>query len=739
MYESHFGLNECPFRLTPDTSFFLGCTHYQEALNTLLVAVNGGEGFVKITGEVGSGKTMLCQKFIATLDKSFIVVNISHPSLDSYHLLEAIAEGLDIPIEADMGQTQLLRLLTKTLFYDSSLHGHIVVCLDEAQAISMECLETLRLLTNLQTKKCRILQVVLFGQPELDENLAAKSMRQLRQRITFQYNLEGLLEDEVERYLDHRLKTAGFKGERLFSKAAAQQLYRRSGGIPRLVNILAHKSLLLVYGEGTSEVLPRHVNQAAADTQEAKHGRFDKWANKLSSIFRFPHKKPVATSLTNQMLQGLEDRNGAVEDLGPAGDHIQAVPTKKPILKYQRYVPVLLLLFVFGGYWFLYSEPYRVSVSDQVNLDAPIESVIAHTDSTESTSEDVLTNLDLSEELTTLPNDSSDSNGSSIEKQLETRLADAEKLLSSLTDVQELLSLSEGKLSNVPFPKMKPGLMPTIRDTTVVQSSKQATVVGRDVVPAEQANFESFVDVEATVEEEPMIIASVPDDIAEPITPVPSHQHVETIRPMTSLVLDEQVTKQINTQQQAEYEYKKAVTFLQQGRLNEAMEKLELTLSLNVGHEVARQSMVGLLLERNRLSEAESLLREGLKLNSGQSQFAQTLSRIQVERGNIEDALKTLQLTLPQSMDQPEYRAFFGTLLQSQSRHNEAIEHYLAAVDLSPDKGIWLMGLGISLQEEGHLSEAHEAFSRAQSSHDLNGDLRAFVNQRIRQIRREIH
>ena len=292
MYLEHFGLRELPFSLTPDTSFFFACSSYQEALNTLLVAARNGEGFIKIVGEVGNGKTMLCRKFLATLNDSadsstnvigtqdaaevaskkgrFATAYIPNPYLEPRSLLLALADEFRIKLEPNVDQHALLKELTHALLNYARDGKRVLVCLDEAQAMPLESLEVLRLLTNLETEKRKLMQVVLFGQPELDERLKQNSVRQLRQRISFQYELKGLLHDELDRYLRHRLRIAGYSGETLFSNAAVKQLHRASKGTPRLVNIISNKALMLAYGEGCQLVLPRHVAIAAADTPEAR-------------------------------------------------------------------------------------------------------------------------------------------------------------------------------------------------------------------------------------------------------------------------------------------------------------------------------------------------------------------------------------------------------------------------------------------------------------------------------------
>ena len=291
MYLRHFGLREVPFSLTPDTSFFFACTNYQEGLNTLLVAARTGEGFIKITGEVGNGKTLLCRKFLATLNQGrqatnligtqdetaeaksgqhFVTAYLPNPYLEPRSLLMALADEFRIDLEGNIDQHQLLKEITRTLLNFAREGKRVLVCLDEAQAMPLESMEVLRLLTNLETEKRKLLQVVLFGQPELNEHLRHHSVRQLRQRISFQYELKGLRADELERYLRHRLAVAGYAGDTLFNKYAVAKLHRITGGTPRLINIVAHKALMLAFAEGRQQITGKHISLAATDTPEVR-------------------------------------------------------------------------------------------------------------------------------------------------------------------------------------------------------------------------------------------------------------------------------------------------------------------------------------------------------------------------------------------------------------------------------------------------------------------------------------
>jgi MSHA biogenesis protein MshM len=268
-YLAHFGLREPPFGITPDTQYFFPCRGSQEALNTLLVAVNNGEGFIKITGEIGTGKTLLCRKLLATLDDSWVTGYVPNPSFEPRSLMLALAEELEIWVDPGVDQHRLLRSITRELLDLARRRKRVILCVDESQSMSLETLEALRLLTNLETEKRKLLQVVLFGQPELDRMLGTQALRQLRQRIVFEHRLDGLLEDEVGAYVAHRLTVAGYRAPALLARDARKALHRASRGVPRLINILMHKAMLVAFGIGASRVQRSHIRAAAADTPSA--------------------------------------------------------------------------------------------------------------------------------------------------------------------------------------------------------------------------------------------------------------------------------------------------------------------------------------------------------------------------------------------------------------------------------------------------------------------------------------
>lgn len=279
MYLRHFALREAPFSITPDSAFFYPHDSAQAALNTLLVALRSGEGFLKIVGEVGCGKTVLCRQLLNTLQGECVTAYIPNPDMGPDDLLVVLLGELGVDLvptkrqktspNASVSRHQMMTLLRNCLFKHAQSGKRVVVCIDEAQAMPMQTAESLRLLSNLETEKQKLLQMVLLGQPELDVKLARPEIRQLLQRITFSEYIGPMSVAHVPLYLAHRLATAAATeatDTEVFEMKAAQAIAQLSGGVPRLVNVLAHKCLMLAYGENTHRVTLDHLRLAAADT-----------------------------------------------------------------------------------------------------------------------------------------------------------------------------------------------------------------------------------------------------------------------------------------------------------------------------------------------------------------------------------------------------------------------------------------------------------------------------------------
>ena len=269
MYLGHFSLREAPFSITPDSAFFYPHESAQAALNTLLVALRSGEGFLKIVGEVGCGKTVLCRQLLKTLQGECVTAYIPNPDMGPDDLLMALSLELNIKLVPPISRHSVLNALRDCLLAHAEQGRSVVVWIDEAQAIPLRTVESLRLLSNLETEKRKLLQLVLLGQPELDAKLARPEIRQLMQRITFSEHLGPMPAGRVPVYLEHRLTTAALDGHtdvQVFEPAAARAIAHFSGGVPRLINVLAHKCLMLAYGENVHRISAVHVRLAARDT-----------------------------------------------------------------------------------------------------------------------------------------------------------------------------------------------------------------------------------------------------------------------------------------------------------------------------------------------------------------------------------------------------------------------------------------------------------------------------------------
>ncbi len=275
MYLYHFGFTELPFGLTPDTSFFCKLPGHVEALNVLKIALGSGEGFMKISGEVGTGKTLLCRQLLNELEDTFACAYLPNPYLSPGELRFSLASELGMRVNKNLDQIQLTERISRRLINLHKKGKPVVLIIDEAQALPDESLEALRLFTNLETEKRKLLQVVLFGQPELDERLAKTHLRQLRQRITFSYKLPALNLKQTQAYIQHRINAARIHSDETcplqpirFSSYAIKKIFKYSRGIPRLINILTHKSLMLAYGEQRFEISARQVRLSARDTDD---------------------------------------------------------------------------------------------------------------------------------------------------------------------------------------------------------------------------------------------------------------------------------------------------------------------------------------------------------------------------------------------------------------------------------------------------------------------------------------
>ena len=271
MYNEYFGLKENPFSIVPDPHFFFMSEGHREALAHFVYGIRSDGGFVLLTGEVGTGKTTVCRCLIEQMHENAEIAIILNPRLTVEELLATICDEFGIAYTEGAGSIR--RYVSRINDYLLDLHAkgrRAILILEEAQDLSLEVLEQIRLLTNLETNQRKLLQIIMIGQPELKETLSRPELRQLSQRITARYHLGPLLKEEVRPYIDHRLSVAGLTRGRLFPDATLRRLFRLTGGVPRLINVICDRALTAAYAQGKDLVDPKTLITAALEVTGGK-------------------------------------------------------------------------------------------------------------------------------------------------------------------------------------------------------------------------------------------------------------------------------------------------------------------------------------------------------------------------------------------------------------------------------------------------------------------------------------
>jgi general secretion pathway protein A len=348
MYKNFFGFRERPFKLVPNPAYlFLSRTH-EEAMAHLTYALSQGDGFIELTGEVGTGKTTICRTFLENLDNRTEAAYIFNPKLDSLQLLRTINQEFGISAAADNSK-DLVDQLNEFLLRKKAEGKKVILVIDEAQNLNMDVLEQLRLLSNLETTTSKLLQIVLVGQPELGEMLDSPELRQLSQRITLSCHLHPLSSKETREYIRHRIHVASQKQEAGFTRAAIRMIYRYSGGIPRLINIACDRALLTAFGLNRKKVTGSIARSSVKElssrgrTRHLGYGKgllvsFTLLCAGLLAFFLLAERTPIQSFFNSGnaplppaiVQQPSEEKSAAVESLSPAPAEVR-IPTEAPV------------------------------------------------------------------------------------------------------------------------------------------------------------------------------------------------------------------------------------------------------------------------------------------------------------------------------------------------------------------------------------------------------------------------
>lgn len=296
MYLNHFGLDTEPFGLTPNTKFYCKLKTHEQILAAIMNSIKTGNGFIKVIGEVGVGKTLLCRNLLNKISDDYHTCYIPNPDLSPLGLRRSIANELGFDLSHDSDQYEIEKAINEGLIQKAKQGKKIILLVDEAQALSNEGLETLRLITNLETETSKLLLIILFAQPELDERLSQYNMRQLMQRITYSFYLASISKEEIPRYLAFRLLSAGHEDGQIFSRKACKLLFKISNGWPRVLNIIADKSMLAAFYNNNRQICTETVYHAIQDSfhviETTSNTRWTKkWLKFCTSIMTSNTKK----------------------------------------------------------------------------------------------------------------------------------------------------------------------------------------------------------------------------------------------------------------------------------------------------------------------------------------------------------------------------------------------------------------------------------------------------------------
>jgi len=729
IYLGHFHLREAPFSITPDTDFFYPHEEAQAALNMLLVALRNGEGFLKIVGEVGCGKTILCRQLLKTLEGEFITAYIPNPSLGPDTLLMALLHELGIEVPSPLNRDKVFNALRSCLLKHAAAGKRVVVCIDEAQATPLRTMESLRLLSNLETEKQKLLQLVLLGQPELDDKLARPEIRQLLQRITFSAYLGPLRAHRVAAYLEHRIATAALgeaTNSQIFHLNAAKELAHFSGGVPRLVNLLANKCLMLAYGEKQRRVSLRHVRLAAADTPGVRvrvRGEVAWWrwegiwrykrsgdpkaSNKLFTNYFF---RRSTVSVVNKMLRDIDSRRSAEKPPTDAGIARTDIESNTMIvndsdnarsgslsLSTLLIVALIVLAGSAGPWWYLSENGFLPRNLEQVKLVALNAINQQLPDQTQS-------QMPVDKPAVALNPTTVMANAQSQQPQvpIENRSGAATLVAAPPSPVGSPQADGTSMRQVAPDPPVteSPAMLPP-RVEPVATLSSPAAALSYPPVTLKSESLQP----DMAIEQPPVILSSAS---VRPISEQPVNKTPPTFVPVVA------PAPRVAAPQPA------------QAR-SPVLEALAQAQSL--WQSGSRQASMGLLREALAAAERANPVGTPSADHSELVLLARELARMDLILGQPGSALALLRRLEPALFGFADVWAIRGNAAQRLGRHQESATAYLMALKLRPNEPRWMLGAAVSLAAQGQISKATELAEKARISGVLSLEIATYLRQ----------
>ena len=772
MYLGHFGLTEFPFGLTPDTQYYYDLPSHRDALDVLLFSLNNGEGFIKITGNVGTGKTMLCRKLLNQLESPFITAYIPNPHLTATGLYTAIANELGISFSSDDGQSSILQKINEYLLNAALNRQKPVLIIDEAQAMPLETLEALRLITNLETEKQKLFQIILFGQPELDDLLQQKSIRQLRQRISFSHVLNQLTASDVDAYIKHRLSVANSDNPTVFSKSANKALHFYSKGIPRLVNILAHKALLSAFGKGLTQVGIKQVQLAARDTEDTRKRRYPFQYSKgisLALVFSlclfiipFLHlnnsnQSIFDMSLLNQVLQDLEKRSP--DNKSEQHQSVSAIPSNISQNKL-FYIPIALIcitgIFMFIKYRSNEIEKAALMTDSQIKTAPPPEEIIisksidsglVESNSLEKTQKEETTQVAFLQETEVKKSETAKPKQVKIpekEKQLAEQFFETAK--KQQKHVDKKLNLNLALKLNPEHIEARLLLSNTLLHLGLADEAANLLDQSIELFPQNQQfinlrsqlsyqnkqiqkAFNILQQIDANYKKDALVIteSNEQEQHKKNKTEIKKAKKTVSIKATASVTKSKKI-KTFSKKQQAKklFEIAKKSQSLAKKQIH-----LEQAINLNPQHINARLLLADTLFNQNQTEKAAEFLDQSLELFSDNLQFINLRSQLLLKEKQPQAALTLLSKAGTEDTQDEAYLSLLGAAYQQNHDSASAQKTYQKLVKINPEKAENWLGLAMASEKQGEDNQALDAYQQALDKNSLKDSIVSYIKQRI--------